>query len=812
MAAPVSDKGTAMSHAQILYSYLAAGLSIIPILRDGSKMPAVEWKCYQQRQATQAEIDRWVSGGCEGWGLVCGGVSGNVEAIDFDDPTVYAPWAEQIDGDLLARLVMAETPSGGRHVIYRCAEIAGNQKLARREKDDGTVETTIETRGEGGMILVAPTTAAYHAEGKPYVITQGDLVAIPEIAPDERAALLTAARLLNEYIPQAQTYRETPGDNGHNGDGWLRPGDDFAEHTEWSEILEPAGWHVLKQRGDRIIWQRPGKDGPGGSAQTGGKSPKTGFAGLYVYSTNALPLEADRGYGKFSAYATLYHGGDYRAAAKELADDGWGAQLIIRPKATPEPETATTCADAAAEFLAENDHIAPPLPDVAYIDPILGKSASAWLNAYATLSRQWSPRAYDDFHLACALWLLSTVAARRVVLHLGGTRYSNLYIALVARTSLWAKSTTAKIVTQTLAQCGLSYLLAPDDSTPQRFISDLVLRVPGDWDRLGGMERHYAEMRMAFPASRGWFYEELGQKIDAMLAPNGFMSEFRGILRAFDDCPETYQYASIGRGLDAVKTPYVAMLGNMTPADLRRATKKNDGLWQDGFWARWAFVTPPASVNSSRARFPDGERTIPDVISDPIKTWHEALGVPTVDIDERRDGDGKASGAYDVQVGPMRRTEVHIDADAKEAFYTYHDGLLDVCERSTNRDLDGNYARFAEKALRVAMLVAALEHDNQLTFPVWALAQSIAERWRQSLHELYAQSHEAEPSENIAHEEKALEIVAKLGNPTANEVRRYMWGMTNAEVSMILDGLVHAGALLRVAQTRRGVMRYEVAP
>ena len=801
-----------IDHATTIRGYLDSGLSIIPIKRDGSKMPMVEWAIYQTRRATEEELDQWISWTVTGWGMVCGAASGNVETIDFDDLPTFIAWLDLVPPELLKQLVIQTTPGNGKHVIYRCAVVEGNLKLARRE-GDGKPETLIETRGEGGMILVEPTTAEYHPNNKPYQITQGSLLAIPEITEEERAQLFNAARSLNEYWPAPKAWTPTEGAGG-NGDGH-RPGDDFANNTPWQEILEPHGWRPLYQRGDRIIWQRPGKDGPGGSAQTGGASPKTGFSGLYVYSTNAYPLEAERGYGKFSAYATLNCGGDYSAAARELAAQGWGRQVIIRERA---PETApdngqpaiAPKTDALSAILDQFDGSgAPALPDAAYLDPALGNGASPWLAAYAELSRAWSPRAFDDFHVACGLWLLSTVAARRVVIHLGGARYSNLYIALVARTSLWAKSTTAKIVTQTLGQCDMGYLLAPDDSTPQRFVSDLVLKVPEGYTSMDGGERAFATMRMAFPASRGWFYEEFGQKIDAMLAPGGFMAEFRGILRAFDDCPETYQYASIGRGMDAVSRPYVAMLGNMTPADLRRATAKHDALWQDGFWARWAFITPPNGVNSSRARFPEGERTIPDALCEPIKAWHKALGVPEVSVEETYDDQGKGSGALRAYATPLKRVEVTMAKEAKEAFYAYHDGLLDIVERSDNRDLDGNYARFAEKALRIALLVAALEHGNHISLAVWALAQGITERWRQSLHELYTQANLPDASELQEKEEKALQIVSHMKEPTASDVGRYMH-LSSKETADILDGLVQAGVLARVAQTRRGTARYAV--
>jgi hypothetical protein len=798
-----------IDHASIIRSYLDSGLSIIPIKRDGSKMPTVGWTEYETRLPTAAEVDGWLAQGIEGWALVCGQVSGNVEAIDFDDMTYWGPWAEQVDPDLLKRMVLAITPGDGRHVIYKCATIGRNQKLARYEGEDGKPVTAIETRGEGGIIVVEPTTAAYHLAHKPYKIAQGSLLEIPEITPEERAQMLDAAKLLNEYIPisKMQPYEPTNGDGG-NGDGH-RPGDDFAEHADWRDILEPHGWKAIRQRGDKVIWQRPGKDGPGGSAQTGGASAKTGFSGLYVYSSNAFPLESDHGYGKFSAYATLNHGGDYYAAAADLRKQGYGPQVLIR-EAPVEPKDATI--EMPEILLPSDGAIAPTLPEAASVDPAIGKDASAWLTAYTALSRQWSPRAFDDFHLACGLWLLSTVAARRAILHLGGPRYSNLYIALVARTSLWAKSTTAKIVTQTLNECGLSFLLAPDDSTPQKFISDLTPRTPGGWKEMNANARDRALVEMGFAAARGWFFEEFGMKIDAMLSPSGFMSEFRGILRAFDDCPETYRYASIGRGTDNVERPYVSMLGNMTPADLQRASRRNDALWQDGFWARWAFVTPPASVNSSRARFPLGERSIPAEISEPIKAWHLRLGIPAVEMQEleSKDKKGKETVEYVPTVFPMNLTRITMTLDAREAFYAYHDGLLDLVEQSSNRDFDGNYARFAEKALRIAILVASLEHNNQITLPVWALAQSITERWRQGLHELYAQANAPEPTDATEKEELAIKIISKLGEATANDVARYMWKTSSGEAVGILEKLADAGALIRTARTRRGTIRYAI--
>ena len=44
-------------------------------------------------------------------------------------------------------------PRGGYHLPYRCEVVGGNQKLAF----DENLETLIETRGEGGCFIAAPT-------------------------------------------------------------------------------------------------------------------------------------------------------------------------------------------------------------------------------------------------------------------------------------------------------------------------------------------------------------------------------------------------------------------------------------------------------------------------------------------------------------------------------------------------------------------------------------------------------------------------------------------------------------------------------
>jgi hypothetical protein len=147
----------------------------------------------------------------------------------------------------------------------------------------------------------------------------------------------------------------------------------------------------------------------------------------------------------------------------------------------------------------------------------------------------------------------------------------------------------------------------------------------------------------------------------------------------------------------------------------------------------------------------------------------------------------------------------------QDAFYTYDSALLDLIQESENSDLDGNYGRNAEKALRVAALLASQAGASEITMACWAKAQAIAERWRVGLHQLYEQVNAPEPSEERENEERALRIVAKLGTATSTEVHRYVPSLSAQELTYILDGLEHAGELECIGKTHKGTKRYQLA-
>lgn len=437
----------------------------------------------------------------------------------------------------------------------------------------------------------------------------------------------------------------------------------------------------------------------------------------------------------------------------------------------------------------------PPLPDAVRLPDELAADACPWLDAYVRFSRLWSPRAYDDFHESVGLWLLSTVAARRVSIDLGKRRYTNLYIALTARTSVYAKSTTADIARSVLAEAGLSHLLAPDDATPQAFVRGLTYELPAEWERMSEMQRQQTIQKLTFAGQQGWFFDEFGQKVSAMMRDGGHMADFRGLLRKFDDTPDVYEYVTIGRGRDVVHRPYLALLANLTPADLQPYAKRGAALWGDGFWARFAFLTPPEGYERKKGRFPTYARKVPEELSDPLRFWHRRLGIPTPDVVERT-GEGGKSRYYELVPNYMQTQSCTLGSGVFEAWYAYNDALGDIIDASKQIDLDGNYTRFAEKALRVAMLIASLGNAGRIEMKHWARAQQVSETWRRNLHHLYQiVTSEQQQSKYERIEENILKLIAERGPLTKRELYQNVHGLDSSQAGIVLKAMTETGLL-----------------
>jgi hypothetical protein len=333
---------------QAALAYHPAGICCIPILRDGSKVPPIDWGKYTTEMPTLADLKEWF-GGANPYGIatVGGAVSGGLEHLDFDvdASTIFPAWCALVEAEapgVLDRLNFVVTPriDGGWHVRYRCYQvpIPGNQKIAKKAAPDPKrpgkemLVTLIETRGEGGYALAPGSPLSCHDSGRPYTHFRGvRLSRIGVITAAEREVLFRCAASFDREPELRGDDRPRPrkrvepatGDN-------LRPGDDFNARGCWEDIL--TGWRCVRKSGEVCYWARPGKKGRGWSATTGHCTNEHGHDLLAVFSSNASPFEGPRGdrlcscYTRFSAYTLLHHDGRFADAARELASRGYGTQ------------------------------------------------------------------------------------------------------------------------------------------------------------------------------------------------------------------------------------------------------------------------------------------------------------------------------------------------------------------------------------------------------------------------------------------------------------------------------------------------------
>jgi hypothetical protein len=300
-----------MNYRKVATDLYKCGLSVLPIGED--KMPIGKWK---KNQTELIEPDSRFND-CLGIGMCCG-TDQNIQCVDIDckydlTGTLFADYKNQIalfSKDLLKKMTVQKTQNNGYHFIFRCAEIAGNQKIANRlatadeylTKKEKT-KTLIETREAGGYIMIAPSPG--------YEIIYGDLTNLMEITPDERQILLTCASTFNEFFVESSDYKmkkEVPD---------ISPFEDYNNRGDIIEILKDCGWTETGMNRGNIMLLRPG----GEKLWSAGYHPEMRKFRCFSQSTE---FDVTKSYMPATVLTLVKFNGDYKEAAKWLFGQGYG--------------------------------------------------------------------------------------------------------------------------------------------------------------------------------------------------------------------------------------------------------------------------------------------------------------------------------------------------------------------------------------------------------------------------------------------------------------------------------------------------------
>ena len=281
-----------MSLLETAQAFHDLGIPVFPVELITDPDPSVKKKVKKPRCRWKDQIDYPDP---SGWaerrnpiviGLPTGTASG-LSVIDLDpEGSDDGPIALLPEGVEKSPLYLT-TDRGGVHHYFKHVEGVTNRGSGKLESS-----SSIDIRGEGGFVVV------YEPERLLEWILSG--LELPVFPLD--------------IVPPVEVQPYKKDDTEDSG----RPGDWFNSNKTWDDILVPHGWVFKFKRGEVSYWQRPNHSCRDAISAT------TNYKGsncLYNFSGNGKPFEAEKAYTLFSAHVLLNHGGDFSAAAKQVAEE-----------------------------------------------------------------------------------------------------------------------------------------------------------------------------------------------------------------------------------------------------------------------------------------------------------------------------------------------------------------------------------------------------------------------------------------------------------------------------------------------------------
>lgn len=295
----------------------AAGFSPVPAGSD--KRPVGSWKRNQERidppHIITAKFDRNEDPHrVTSIAVICGRVSGGLLVFDFDadkrgeavspydvESDFLDPWLEGIASVVdIAALPQQRTRSDGRQAVVRCSEPGRNTKLAGvPAHNDQERITVIETRGEGGYVLVPPSPG--------YQYQHLDLFDVPTVTQEQADAMLEAARSLCRMPePQEPKRPRPPRERSDDGPSVIEA---FNSRYDPADVLARNGYKYVAGK-----WLAPNSSSgnPGVVIFTDGDTPR-------AFSHHADALSDGRAHDCFDIFRLLEHRGDWTRAVADAA-------------------------------------------------------------------------------------------------------------------------------------------------------------------------------------------------------------------------------------------------------------------------------------------------------------------------------------------------------------------------------------------------------------------------------------------------------------------------------------------------------------
>lgn len=318
------------NYVKIAKKWSKAGFSVIAV--NSEKNPAMHtWTEYQNKPMTDEECEKYFKD-CWGIALLMGGQK-KLTALDLDlkyseNKHFLEDYKKSLGGKFLKRFYVQSTMNNGMHFIFSSDKVENNQKLASREtspeeKHEVYIDNYqnlrtrgkalkiasnhkslafLETRGEGGYVLIYPSPGYNKIYGK-----------IGHFSSEEYDEIMTISRSFNEYQEISRNFKM---EKYRNSD--VNPFEVYNERGDVLALLYDNGWESVGESKNSVRLKRAGNPSSKSSALY---DKVTRVFNVFSTSTN---FEANRGYAPASVFMLLEADNDVEEGYKLLINKGFG--------------------------------------------------------------------------------------------------------------------------------------------------------------------------------------------------------------------------------------------------------------------------------------------------------------------------------------------------------------------------------------------------------------------------------------------------------------------------------------------------------
>ena len=281
-----------------------------------NKVPNYPWKDSQNTKLSKDKfLEQFRNESTKSIGIITG--FDYLECIDIDTKVFstqiekdefwneFYPTLKDSILDFEKKFAVYTTQSGGFHILYKSKRVVGNTKIS---KIKGHKEALIETRGNGGYIFVYPNN---RYAGLSYF-------QIDFVTDADRNTLWNICKAYNYIEDKPEEPKKEPKIYAQDE---ITPWKDFNDKTDiWSVISDDFFIPRAGQKNKYYLVKRHGAE----SAHSGYVYRDSGC--LYLFTTATI-YPHEKLISPFTAYAYKYHNGDFKAATKDLYEQGFGSRL-----------------------------------------------------------------------------------------------------------------------------------------------------------------------------------------------------------------------------------------------------------------------------------------------------------------------------------------------------------------------------------------------------------------------------------------------------------------------------------------------------